>query len=211
LSAFGINHEPRSLVNLLDDAHRCLEDSGRIGSDHDRRSKYHLQVRRLKVAHLDVFDVDCWNVRLECFVTENLDPAVVEVKTNLVGYFTGSLAIDQIDGIEIVVLLESLGVLFGRLSKLAGRDAHPAFGIRRNRTERWPSLSSRRPSPDGSRVLTLDDNHPVPSTMSSSSTSRSSSAIRSACRPNIFVAKVAEHVLYQILELESKNSPKTAI
>jgi len=121
-----------------------------------------------EVTSLDVFDVaerlfdrradiGRWVVGAERFVAENLDPTVVEVEADLVGDLPEVLAVEQLDGMGIIVLLETLGVLLGGIREPTRRDDHPAlWTVEVERRDRRVELLDDR-SPDRLRVLALHD------------------------------------------------------
>jgi len=89
-STFSVNHELRPVVDPVDDADRCLEDSVRVRSDCHDRAKRHRRIWVWKVGRLDILDIaerlhnGCvdvcrWIVRPQGLVTENLDATMIEI------------------------------------------------------------------------------------------------------------------------------------
>jgi len=138
----------------------------------------------------------------ECLVAENLDATVVEVEADLVGDLPEVLAVEQLDGIGIIVLLEAVGVLPSRVRKPAGRDDHSAFGaVEVERRDRRVELLDDW-SPDRPRVLALDDNRTPGAVDDFLHDDVATLVSRAVGLADVLVAEIAEDVLYHVLELE---------
>lgn len=150
-------------------------------------------------------DIYCWIVRSEDFVTEDPDSTVVEGKADLVGYLTGTLAVNQFDGIGIIVLLESRNVLLGVPGEPAGCNDYPAFGAVEVERDNGRVELLDDWSPDCSRELALNDNRPTGTIDDLRHQYVSTLVGRSFSLANVLVAEIAEHILHQILKLESNE------
>jgi len=96
----------------------------------------------------------------ERLVTEDLDAAVVEIETDLVGDLPEVLAVNQLNGIVIVVPLEPICVLLGRVRKSTSSGDHsPFWAVEVERRDGRVELLDDWPA-DGPRVLALNDDRP---------------------------------------------------
>ena len=57
LPALGVGDESRSVVDAVDDTHRCLENGVRVHGDRDHRAERHRRMWFWEVGGLDVLDV----------------------------------------------------------------------------------------------------------------------------------------------------------
>jgi hypothetical protein len=141
----------------------------------------------------------------ERFVTEYLDAAVVEVEPDFVGDLPEVLPVDEFDRVWVVVLLEAVGVLAGGVRESTGRDDHAAFravGVERGDCG-VEFLDDR--AADGRGVLALDDDRPPGAVDDLLHEDVSALVGRALGLADVLVAEIPEHVLHEVLELESRE------
>ena len=170
-------------------------------------------MRRIDVRGLDVFDVpECLSCgstyvrrrveRPEGLVTENLDPSVVQVEADVVGDVAQVLAVEQLDGIGVVVLPEFLHVFPGRVGETTGGDRYPPLGSvevvgRDGRVQFLYGRPTHRV-----RVFTLDDDRSPGVFMNLLHEQVPAFVGGSFGLPDVSVPEVSEHVLHEVLEFE---------
>jgi hypothetical protein len=206
LPAFGVGDESRPVLDPVDVADRRLEDGVRVRGDRNHRTERHRRMRCREVGGLDVLnvterlldggvDVGRWVVRPQSLVTEDLDPSVVEVQPDFVGNLTEVLAVKQLDGMGIIVLLEAGSVLLGGVGESTGGDDHlPLRTVEVERRDGRMELLNDR-APDRPRVLTLDDDRAAGTVDNLLHDDVAALVGRPLSLADVLVAEVAEHVL----------------
>jgi len=139
------------------------------------------------------------------FLTEDLDAAVVEIEPDLVGDLAEVLAVDQFDGVWVVVLAESLHVFSGGSREAPRRHDHPAPGpVEVERRDGGVEFLDDGSTDDAS-VLTLDDDG-SPGTVDDLLHEHVLALVgRSVGLADVLVAEFAEDVLHEVLELEPRE------